>query len=68
VINSTLAVKRSIVVMERLVRLQEGNAEDIFGAAQSGLKVAVNGYSRMLPPQHSVCSAMQAIKTLIPSY
>jgi len=46
----------------------EGNAEDIFGAGQSGLWVAVNGYGRMLLLQHSACSAMQAIKTCISSF
>jgi len=40
----------------------EGNAEDIFGMGQSRLWVAVNGYGRMLPPQHSAFSTMQAIK------
>jgi len=48
--------------------IEEGNAEDIFGVGQSGLWMAVNGYGRMSLPQHSACSAMQAIKICIYSF
>jgi len=55
--------------MERLDRLHwRRNAGDTFAAAQSGLGVAVNRYEGMLPPQHSACRAMQAIKTCISSF
>jgi len=69
VFNSTVAVERSHCGHRGWEGFTgEGNAEDIFGAAQSGLGMAVNGYARMLPPQHNACSAMRAIKTCISSF